>query len=44
MMFGHVHNQLTNARPEEASESVEVRGPTSYGDITIHRSGSTSLT
>lgn len=37
--FGHVHNQLDNAvRPDEADETVEVRGRTSYGDITIHRS------
>lgn len=37
--FGHVRNQLENAtRPEEADETVEVRGRTSYGDITIHRS------
>lgn len=37
--FGHVRNQLENAtRPEEADETVEVRGRTSHGDITIHRS------
>ena len=37
--FGHVRNLLDNAtRPEEADETVEVRGRTSYGDITIHRS------
>jgi DUF4097 and DUF4098 domain-containing protein YvlB len=37
--FGHVHNLLENAtRPDEADETVEVRGRTSYGDITIHRS------
>ena len=37
--FGHVHNLLKNVtRPEEADEIVEVRGRTSYGDITIHRS------
>ena len=37
--FGHVRNQLDNAtRPEEADQTVEVRGRTSYGDITIHRS------
>jgi len=37
--FGHVRNQLQNAtRPDEADETVEVRGRTSYGDITIHRS------
>ncbi|MGI5149730.1 DUF4097 family beta strand repeat-containing protein [Plantactinospora sp. CA-294935] len=37
--FGHVRNELENAiRPEEADETVEVRGRTSYGDIIIHRS------
>jgi DUF4097 and DUF4098 domain-containing protein YvlB len=37
--FGHVRNQLENAtRPDSADETVEVRGRTSYGDITIHRS------
>lgn len=37
--FGHVRNLLENAtRPEEADETVEVRGRTSCGDITIHRS------
>jgi DUF4097 and DUF4098 domain-containing protein YvlB len=37
--FGHVRNLLQNAtRPEETDETVEVRGRTSYGDITIHRS------
>jgi DUF4097 and DUF4098 domain-containing protein YvlB len=37
--FGHVRNQLENAiRPDEADETVEVRGRTSYGDITIRRS------
>jgi DUF4097 and DUF4098 domain-containing protein YvlB len=37
--FGLVRNQLDGAiRPEEADETVEVRGRTSYGDITIHRS------
>jgi DUF4097 and DUF4098 domain-containing protein YvlB len=37
--FGKVRNQLENAvRPEEADETVEVRGRTSYGDITIRRS------
>jgi DUF4097 and DUF4098 domain-containing protein YvlB len=37
--FGHVRNQLANTtRPEESDETVEVRGRTSYGDITIHRS------
>ena len=37
--FGQVRNQLENTtRPDEADETVEVRGRTSYGDITIHRS------
>jgi DUF4097 and DUF4098 domain-containing protein YvlB len=37
--FGHVRNLLDNAtRPEESDETVEVRGRTSYGDITIRRS------
>jgi hypothetical protein len=37
--FGHVRNQLDDATgPDEARETVEVRGRTSYGDITIHRS------
>jgi DUF4097 and DUF4098 domain-containing protein YvlB len=37
--FGHVRNQLDNAtRPKEADQTVEVRGRTSYGDITIRRS------
>jgi len=37
--FGHVRNQLENAvRPETADETVEVRGRTGYGDITVHRS------
>jgi DUF4097 and DUF4098 domain-containing protein YvlB len=37
--FGHVRNLMENAaRPDEADETVEVRGRTSYGDITIHRS------
>jgi DUF4097 and DUF4098 domain-containing protein YvlB len=37
--FGHVRNQLENATgPGETDETVEVRGHTSYGDITIHRS------
>lgn len=36
---GHVDNQLENAtQPQEADKTVEVRGRTSYGDITIHRS------
>ncbi|GIE92451.1 DUF4097 family beta strand repeat-containing protein [Actinoplanes regularis] len=37
--FGRVRNHLDNAvRPEETDRIVEVRGRTSYGDITIHRS------
>ena len=37
--FGHMRNLLENAtRPEGAAETVEVRGRTSYGDITVHRS------
>jgi DUF4097 and DUF4098 domain-containing protein YvlB len=37
--FGHVRNQLeSTSRPDAADETVEVRGRTSYGDITIHRS------
>jgi DUF4097 and DUF4098 domain-containing protein YvlB len=37
--FGHVRNNLTNALgPDEAEQTVEVRGRTSYGDIIIHRS------
>jgi DUF4097 and DUF4098 domain-containing protein YvlB len=37
--FGHVRNELANATgPDEAGETVEVRGRTSYGDITIHQS------
>jgi hypothetical protein len=36
---GNVHKLLENAtRPEEAHETVEARGYTSYGDITIRRS------
>ncbi|GGK00150.1 hypothetical protein GCM10010123_32570 [Pilimelia anulata] len=36
--FGHVRNLLENAAsPDGAAETVEVRGRTSYGDITIHR-------
>ncbi|GAA1613378.1 DUF4097 family beta strand repeat-containing protein [Actinoplanes couchii] len=36
--FGKVRNELTGAlRPEEADETVEVRGRTSFGDILIHR-------
>jgi DUF4097 and DUF4098 domain-containing protein YvlB len=37
--FGHVRNLLENAtHPDEADETVEIRGRTSYGDISIHRS------
>ncbi|MFV2022349.1 DUF4097 family beta strand repeat-containing protein [Micromonospora sp. LOL_023] len=37
--FGKVHNLLETAtRPDEADETVEVRGRVSYGDITIRRS------
>jgi len=37
--FGHVRNLLENApQPGETDETVEVRGRTSYGDITIRRS------
>ncbi|MCW3838931.1 DUF4097 domain-containing protein [Micromonospora yasonensis] len=37
--FGHVRNQLeSTTRPDETNQTVEVRGRTSYGDITIHRS------
>lgn len=37
--FGQVRNLLDNAtRPEGADDTVEVRGRTSYGDITIQRS------
>jgi DUF4097 and DUF4098 domain-containing protein YvlB len=36
--FGLVRNELDGAaRPAETDERVEVRGRTSYGDITIHR-------
>jgi DUF4097 and DUF4098 domain-containing protein YvlB len=36
--FGHVHNLLETAtKPDETDQTVEVRGRTSYGDITIHR-------
>ncbi len=42
---GHVHNLLENAtRPEEAHQTVEVRGHTSYGDITVRRSRLASAT
>lgn len=37
--FGHVRNHLDNtAQPDGTDETVEVRGRTSFGDITIHRS------
>ncbi|MET0425234.1 MAG: DUF4097 family beta strand repeat-containing protein [Actinoplanes sp.] len=37
--FGRVSNLLENAiGPDEAEQTVEVRGRTGYGDITIHRS------
>ncbi|SCG41217.1 DUF4097 and DUF4098 domain-containing protein YvlB [Micromonospora echinaurantiaca] len=37
--FGRVHNRLESAAgPGQADQTVEVRGRTSYGDITIHRS------
>ncbi|MEV4713057.1 DUF4097 family beta strand repeat-containing protein [Micromonospora sp. NPDC049374] len=37
--FGQVRNLLEDvSRPAEGDETVEVRGRTSYGDITIHRS------
>jgi DUF4097 and DUF4098 domain-containing protein YvlB len=37
--FGHLHNLLESAsQPGESDETVEVRGRTSYGDITIRRS------
>lgn len=36
--FGHLRNLLENAlRPDETDQRVEVRGRTSYGDITIRR-------
>lgn len=36
---GHVTNLLEDAvGPDEADETVEVRGRTGYGDITIRRS------
>ncbi len=36
--FGQVRNQLESAtRPGDADDTVEVRGRTSYGDITIRR-------
>ena len=37
--FGHVRNLMESAgRPDATDETVEVRGRTSYGDITVHRS------
>jgi DUF4097 and DUF4098 domain-containing protein YvlB len=37
--FGQVHNLLESAaQPEKSDETVEVRGRTSFGDITIRRS------
>ncbi|MEV4138340.1 DUF4097 family beta strand repeat-containing protein [Dactylosporangium sp. NPDC049742] len=37
--FGRVHNLLDSAtKPEPTDETVEVRGRTSYGDITVRRS------
>jgi DUF4097 and DUF4098 domain-containing protein YvlB len=37
--FGHVRNLLEpTSRPAESDETVEVRGRTSYGDITVRRS------
>jgi DUF4097 and DUF4098 domain-containing protein YvlB len=37
--FGHVRNSLDDGeRPAEAGQTVEVRGRTTYGDVTIHRS------
>lgn len=37
--YGHVRNLLaTTAGPDKTDETVEVRGRTSYGDITIRRS------
>jgi len=36
--FGHVRNEMQHvSRPDEADETVEVRGRTGYGDITVHR-------
>ncbi|GGK33476.1 hypothetical protein GCM10010124_27750 [Pilimelia terevasa] len=36
--FGHVRNLLEGAaRPERTDQTVEVRGRTSYGDITVRR-------
>jgi DUF4097 and DUF4098 domain-containing protein YvlB len=37
--FGRVRNRMENAvGPDETDRTVEVRGRTSYGDITVHRS------
>ncbi|SIR08591.1 DUF4097 family beta strand repeat-containing protein [Micromonospora avicenniae] len=37
--FGQMRNELDSTdRPGQTDETVEVRGRTSYGDITIHRS------
>jgi hypothetical protein len=37
--FGRVRNQMENTTsPEDTDRTVEVRGRTSYGDITVHRS------
>lgn len=37
--FGHVRNLMDNTtRPDDTDQTVEVRGRTSYGDITIHHS------
>jgi DUF4097 and DUF4098 domain-containing protein YvlB len=37
--FGHVRNLMDNTtRPDDTDQTVEIRGRTSYGDITIHRS------
>jgi DUF4097 and DUF4098 domain-containing protein YvlB len=37
--FGRVRNQMESTlSPEETDRTVEVRGRTSYGDITVHRS------
>ncbi|NUR48809.1 MAG: DUF4097 family beta strand repeat protein [Hamadaea sp.] len=37
--FGHVRNLMSDTtKPADAAQTVEVRGRTSYGDITVHRS------
>ena len=37
--FGHVRNLLNDTtQPDDTEQTVEIRGRTSYGDITIHRS------